>query len=134
MGDVGPSRNDGAEDHKAEAQQGHAGDRSAEPEHLAVCDQNNCQVLEDGVDGDAEELEGLATGVDHANEQEGDGEPFPRLVCVEVAEFGDAHNLERLDCDDTDDALSGVSSAWASTMLLCVSLKDYPPVWPEGKS
>jgi hypothetical protein len=72
------------------------------------------QVLEDGVDGDAEELQGLAAGVDHADQQEGDGEPFSRLVGVEVAELCNAHGLECLDCDDADDALCDVLSAGCS--------------------
>ena len=119
VGDVRPGCDDGAEDHEAEAQQGHARDGSAEPQHLAVCDQDDGQVLEDGVDGDAEELQGLAAGVDHADQQQGDGEPFPRLVGVEVAEFRDAHGLERLDCDDADDALCDVV---VSEVFLCVFL------------
>jgi hypothetical protein len=119
VGDVRPGCDDGAEDHEAEAQQGHARDGSAEPQHLAVCDQDDGQVLEDGVDGDAEELQGLAAGVDHADQQEGDGEPFSRLVGVEVAELCNAHGLECLDCDDADDALCDVV---VSEVLLCVFL------------
>jgi hypothetical protein len=119
VGDVRPGCDDGAEDHEAEAQQGHARDGSAEPQHLAVCDQDDGQVLEDGVDGDAEELQGLAAGVDHADQQEGDGEPFSRLVSVEVAELCNAHGLECLDCNDADDALCDVV---VSEVLLCVFL------------
>jgi hypothetical protein len=119
VGDVSPCRNDGAEDHKAEAQQGHACDGSAEPQHLAVCDQDDGQVLEDGVDGDAQELQRLAAGVDHADQQEGDGEPFPRLVGVEVAELCNAHGLECLDCYDADDALYDVLSAGYSYSCSC---------------
>jgi hypothetical protein len=114
VGDVRPCSNNRAEDHQAEAQQGHACDGAAEPQHLAVCDQDDGQVLEDGVDGDAEELQGLAAGVDHADQQEGDGEPFSRLVGVEVAELCNAHGLECLDCDDADDALCDVLSAGCS--------------------
>jgi len=105
MRNVRPRSNDGAKDHEAEAQQGHACDGSAEPQHLAVCDQDDGQVLEDGVDGNAEELQGLAAGVNHADQQEGDGEPFSRLVGVEVAELCNAHGLECLNRDDADDAL-----------------------------
>ena len=88
MGDIGPCSNDGAEDHEAEAEQGHAGYGATEPEDLTVGDEDDCHVLEDGVDGNAEVLQRLAARVDHANEQEGDGEPFARLVSVEVAELG----------------------------------------------
>ena len=75
MRNVRPRSNDGAKDHEAEAQQGHACDGSAEPQHLAVCDQDDGQVLEDGVDGNRKVLERPGTGVDHANEEDGDGEP-----------------------------------------------------------
>ena len=105
VGDVGPCGNNGAEDHETEAEQGHAGDGAAEPEHLAVGDEDDCHVLEDGVNGNAKVLKRLAAGVDHANEQQGDGEPLARLVGVEVAEFGKAHDLEDLDYADADNAL-----------------------------
>lgn len=105
VGDVGPCGDDRADDHEAEAREGHAGDGSAEPQHLAVRDEDDSQVLENGVDGDAEELERLAAGVDHANEQEGDGEPLARLVGVEITELGHAHDLERLNGHNADNAL-----------------------------
>ena len=136
--DVRPCSNDRAEDHQAEAQQGHACNGSSKPQHLAVCDQNNRQILEDGVDGDAEELQGLAAGVDHADQQEGDGEPFSRLVGVEVAELCNAHSLECLDCDDADNALYDVLSAGCSYLyfvpiLAIASFKNAPGL-PKGKS
>jgi hypothetical protein len=68
--DICPRSDDRAKDHQAEAQQSHVGDGAAEPEHLAICDQDNGQVLEDGVYGNAEELKRLAAGVDHSNEKE----------------------------------------------------------------
>ena len=69
-----------------------------EPQHLAVRDEDNRQILEDSVHRNTQELEGLCRGVDHADKEEGDGEPFARLVGVEVAEGDDAHRLTRLDC------------------------------------
>lgn len=75
MLNVGPSRNDGAEDHQSEGEQGHGGDGAAEPEHLTVGDQDDGQVLEDGVDGNREVFERPGTGVDHADEEESNGEP-----------------------------------------------------------
>jgi hypothetical protein len=119
VGDVRPGCNDGAEDHEAEAQQGHTCDGPAEPQHLAVRDQDDGQVFEDGIDGNAEELQGLAAGVDHADQQQGDGEPLARLVGVEVAEFRNAHGLERLDCDDADDALCDVCCQLWMSLSLC---------------
>lgn len=110
--DIGPRSDDRAENHQAEAQQGHAGDGATEPEHFTVCDKNNCQVLKDGVDRDAEELQCFAASVDHADEQERDREPLACLVGVELAEFRNTHDLECLDCDDADNALCCVVSAY----------------------
>jgi hypothetical protein len=53
---VGPGGDDGRTDHEEERDEGKTGDVSAEPDDLAVCDQDDGQVLEDGVDGDREEL------------------------------------------------------------------------------
>lgn len=75
MLDVGPGGDDGAENHQAEGEKGHVGDRATEPEDLTIGDQNDGQILEDSVDGDGEELEGLGAGVDHADQQKGNGEP-----------------------------------------------------------
>lgn len=72
---VGPGGNDGAENHEAERTQSHGSDGASEPKHLSVCDQDDGQVLEDGVDGDGEELDGPGARVDHADQEEGDGEP-----------------------------------------------------------
>jgi hypothetical protein len=73
--DVGPRGDDGAEDHEAEGEERHGGHRAAEPEHLAVGDQDDGQVLKDGVDGDGQEFQRPGAGVDHADEEERDGEP-----------------------------------------------------------
>lgn len=72
---VGPGGDDGAENHQTEGEQGHGGDRATEPEDLSICNQDDCKVLEDGVYGDREELESPGAGVDHANEEERNGEP-----------------------------------------------------------
>lgn len=77
--DIGPGSNERGEDHKTKGEKGHATDAAAEPKDLAVCDQDDCQVLEDGVDRDGQELESLGTSVDHANEEEGDGEPCGKV-------------------------------------------------------
>jgi hypothetical protein len=95
---VGPSGDDGAENHQTEGEEGHVGDGATEPEDLTIGDQDNGQVLEDGIDGDGEELEGLGAGVDHADQQESDGEPYQRrkitcqlkfLECFEVFQSSD---------------------------------------------
>ena len=74
--DVCPGRNDGTEDHQSEREERHWCDCTAKPEHLSVCDQDDGQVLEDGVDGNRKVLERPGTGVDHADEKDGDGEPW----------------------------------------------------------
>ena len=76
MLDVGPGGNDGAEDHQAKREQRHARHAPAEPEDLAVRNQDDGQVLEDGIDGDGEVLQRLGAGVDHADEQQRNGEPW----------------------------------------------------------
>lgn len=73
---VGPGGDDGGEDHEAEGEEGGWGDRAAEPEDLAVGNDDDGQVLEDGVDWDGKELEGFGGGVDHADEEEGDWKPW----------------------------------------------------------
>ena len=83
--DIGPSSNDGTEDHQAERKQGHGGDAAAEPEDLTISDNNDGQVLEDGVHGDGEELERLGAGIDHAHEQQRDREPCFAAACQPAA-------------------------------------------------
>lgn len=75
MLNVCPSCNNGTKNHQAEGEEGHRCDRTAEPEHLAVCDQDDGQILEDGIDGDREKLERPGTCVDHTDEKESDGKP-----------------------------------------------------------
>lgn len=76
MLNVCPGRNDGAKNHQSERKESHWRNRASEPKNLSVCDQDNGQVLENGVDGDREELEGPGARVDHADEEERDGEPW----------------------------------------------------------
>lgn len=134
MLNVGPRGNDGAENHQTEGEEGHVGDGATKPEDLTVGDQNDGQVLEDGIDGDGQELEGLGAGVDHADQQKGNREPYQRertmlvkilivapdckidwnrgeyhtllgLVGVEVTVGNQTHRLARLDGKDTDNGL-----------------------------
>lgn len=104
--DIRPGGHDTRDHHETEGEQGHGTDGAAEPQHLAVGDQDDCQVLENGVDGDAEELEGLGRGVDHGDEQQRDGEPFPRLVDIEVAICYYFCGFAELNGDDADDVLT----------------------------
>jgi hypothetical protein len=75
MLDVCPCGNDGAQDHQSEREEGHGRDRASKPKHLSICDQDDCKVFENSVDGNREELEGPCARVDHADEKEGNGEP-----------------------------------------------------------
>lgn len=75
MLDVCPGRYDGAEDHQAKREQGHGCDGASEPEHLAVGNYDDGEILENGIHRNGEELDGPGTRVDHADEEEGDGEP-----------------------------------------------------------
>jgi hypothetical protein len=108
--DIGPSSNDGAEYHHAEGQQGHGRDRAAKPQDLTVGDDNDGQVLEDGVDWDGEILQGLGSGVDHANEQERDWEPFLGLVGLVVTIRDLAGSLAGFDRNNAEGGLFEVET------------------------
>ena len=127
--DISPGGHDRRQHHKPKREQGEVGDGAAEPEHLAVSDQDNGQVLEDGVDGHREELDGLGAGVDHADQEERDGEPFPRFVHLEVSERDEAHDFSGLNSQHTNGILfrvkggtvSGGISATASESFTCMA-------------
>lgn len=68
--DVGPGGHNTRQHHEAKGEESHRADGAAKPQDFAVGDQDDCQVLEDCVDGDAEELEGLGRGVYHGDEQQ----------------------------------------------------------------
>lgn len=75
MLDVCPCGYQGAQNHQTEGEESHGCDRATEPEDLSICDQDNSKVLEDSVDWDRKILQRPRAGVDHADEEEGDGEP-----------------------------------------------------------
>jgi hypothetical protein len=106
IGDISPRGNNRAHNHEAKGEKSHASDLAAKPKNLAVCNEDNGQVLEDGVDGNAQELDGPGTRVDHANEQQRYGEPFPCLVCVEIPICDETGGFGGLDGSDADDRLS----------------------------
>jgi hypothetical protein len=72
---VCPCSNERRENHETKGKECSSGDAAAEPQYLTVGDQDDGQVLENGVDGDGEVLQGLGRGVDHADEEKRDGEP-----------------------------------------------------------
>ena len=75
MLDISPSSNYRAENHKPECEKSGCCDASSEPQNLSICSDNDGQVLEDRVDRDREELKGFGAGIDHTDEEKGDGEP-----------------------------------------------------------
>ncbi|KAI6768093.1 hypothetical protein HG530_006102 [Fusarium avenaceum] len=91
--DISPSSNHGAQDHKTERSESGRGDGTAEPENLAVCNGNNGQVLEDGVDRHRKELQSLGACVDHTNEDERNGGVVLLLAIANVVLVGDFRHL-----------------------------------------
>lgn len=75
MLNIRPSSNDRAENHKSEGKKGRGCDASSEPQNFSVCNDNDGQILEDCVDWDGKELERFSTGIDHTNEEKGNGKP-----------------------------------------------------------
>lgn len=76
MLNIGPSSNNRTGDHQSEREQSQTGDsRTTKPEDLSVGDQDDGQVLEDGVDGNREKLQSLGTGEDHADKEKSNREP-----------------------------------------------------------
>lgn len=73
--DVSPSSNDGAENHHAKRKKDERRDAAAKPQDFTVRNDNNGQVLENGVDRYGKKLQCLGSGVNHSEKKEGDGEP-----------------------------------------------------------
>lgn len=73
--DISPGSNDRAENHESEGEEGRWSDAAAKPENLSICDNDDGQVLEDGVNWDRQELKSLGAGVDHSDKKKGDWEP-----------------------------------------------------------
>ena len=65
--DISPCGNDAAEYHEAKREERHASDLTPKPEDFTVGNENNGQVLEDGVNGNGQKLDGPCTSVDHAD-------------------------------------------------------------------
>lgn len=68
MLDIRPCSNYRAKNHEPEREERRGSDAATEPEHFAVCDDNDGQVLEDSVDGDRKELKSFGAGIDHSYE------------------------------------------------------------------
>jgi hypothetical protein len=66
MFDVGPRGNDRAQNHKSEGKQSEASNGPTEPEHLSVGDEDDRQILENGVYRDREKLKRFGARIDHS--------------------------------------------------------------------
>ena len=76
MFDIGPRGDDGAEHHQTKGEKGKTRHRTTEPQHLSVRNEDDSQVLEDGVNGDREELKRLGAGVNHTDQKQSNREPY----------------------------------------------------------
>jgi hypothetical protein len=65
---IGPRRDDRAQDHEAEGKQSHGCDLATKLQHSATRNNNNSQILEDGVDWNRQKLESFVAGVNYADE------------------------------------------------------------------
>lgn len=98
---------DRREDHQQERAQGHGGDGAAKPQNLTVSDQDDGQVLENGVDWDGQELQRLGGRVDHGHKQKGNRHPLLGLIGVEWTVSDDTQGLQCTDGTNTNGALDG---------------------------
>lgn len=76
MCNVRPCCNDGAEDHQSEGKQGHGRNGASKPQNLTIGNQDNGQVFEDRINRDRKVSESLCAGIDHANQEKGNGKPW----------------------------------------------------------
>lgn len=112
MRNISPGSDDTTGNHESKGEESHSTNRSSKPQHLAVCDEDNGQVLEDGVYGNAEELQRFDRSVDHANEEKRDGKPLAGLIGVEVAVCDEPHGFACCNGYYADNGLRG-RSVWA---------------------
>lgn len=54
--------------HECKAEEHHWGDFAPEPQYLTIGNQDNGQILEDGIERDAQVLQALASSVDHGDQ------------------------------------------------------------------
>ena len=76
MFDISPRGDDGAEHHQTKGEKRKTRHRATEPQHFSVCNEDDSQVFENGVDGDREELKRLGASVDHTNQKQSNREPY----------------------------------------------------------
>ena len=104
-GDVRPGSNDGRQDHQGKGEESEHGHASSEPNDLAICNEDNGKILEDGVDGNVEVLECLGSSPDRENKQGRDGSPCSCVAITPLAQFDESGALC---CDDTAYAYDGL--------------------------
>lgn len=97
---------DRGEDHQKEGTQGHGSDGATKPQDLTVSNQNDSQVLENGVNWNRQKFQSLGRGVDHGDKQESNRHPLLSLIRVERAVVDDAQSLQSTDGSNTDSTLN----------------------------
>jgi len=127
--DISPGSDERREYHKSEREQRHASYGATEPENFAVGNDDDGQVLEDGVNGNGQELDGPSARVDHADKEERDGKPTSGDIGVEVAVCNDTGRLATLDSRDTNNRLDELEMPFSH--LQCAN--DIPEQ-PEARS
>lgn len=100
------SKNRG-EDHQQERTQSKVGNLTAKPQDLTVSNQNDSQVLENGVDRDRQVNQGLRGGVNHGNKENRDGKPLLSLIRVKLSVGNDVELLQGANGEDTNNTLNG---------------------------
>lgn len=74
--DIGPGTDDRTQYHESKRQERETGHGTPEPENLAVGNEDDGQVFEDGVGWDGDVLEGFGGGKDHDDQETGYGRPY----------------------------------------------------------
>lgn len=80
--DVRPGTDHGTQHHESKRQERQTSHCAAEPEDLAIRNEDDGQVLEDCVGWDGDVLQGLGGGEDHEDEETGDRGPYTRDVSI----------------------------------------------------
>lgn len=118
------------EDHQQKGAQGHCGDLTAKPQNFTVGNQNDGQVLEDGVNWNRQVHQSLRGGVDHSNEKKSNRKPLLGLILVELSVSDDTELLQSADGENTNNTLDGqeekvqVEAVTRKNVFVCHSHQD----------
>lgn len=99
--------NDRGKHHQNEGTQGHGGDLTTKPQHFTVSNQDDGQVLEDGVDRDGQVGDGLGGSIDHGHKEQSNWEPLLGFLGVELSVGDDVGGLQGTNDNDTGGGLHG---------------------------